>query len=277
MRLAKVATFFDRTPCCDAYTGVYLFNAQFALFDDVKRDSEAAERRVLSMSSACTIPHRRVVLIDGSRYILGHGTPDYFNGTAIRTGYVAHEANLSAQVRTLAQACRGQLGSYLWSAKFQVKTDAFQEQDSAIPEQVHLHFGATESVAPNQVITLSGRHYLVRRADIGSAGTLIVMADEQPGGPVAATLSGGSYDPVADTMTNSSVSITVMRLRWQSLFAYGAKPSPTFGPDDDQFAIAKLDATPVPGASVVLSSGTWVIASVESLDDVWLCRGTRHA
>ena len=71
MRLADAASYFDRVVCADAFTPFEEFKGQFDLFDDSKRDGVTVDRRVLSCSSAVTVPTRRVVLAMGEYWIVG--------------------------------------------------------------------------------------------------------------------------------------------------------------------------------------------------------------
>ncbi|MEY2653318.1 MAG: hypothetical protein RLZZ524_345 [Pseudomonadota bacterium] len=279
MRLARVATRFDRTPCFDAYLGHLAFYGQMALFDDVKRDSEAAERRILSTAPDVVFPARRVVSIGDQNFILGHSSPDHFLGRAIRQGVVVHEAPYSVQVRTLAQACLDQAGTSAWGNKFTVKNVAFSEQDSSLTPQIHVHLASSESAPVGRLLTVDGRHYLVRLAETGPAGTLVVTADEQVGAIVTgATVFTGAYDPITDTQVRTPVIARVLKLRWQSIFSYGNSNDSAFGPDEEQFAVAKATFTPLVGWRISLPDGsTWQVSSVVSFEDAWLCRAVRHA
>jgi len=275
MRLAAAARRFNKTRCLDGYTGAYLFDAQLPPFDDSKRDAEVAERRIISLSPDVALPTRRVIEASQTRYILGHGTFDLFMGRAIRLGVVGHECSTLAQIRTLGQACRVETGTQAWANKSWLKNLDFSEQNSNLPREVHIHVAATESAPLNSLITMGTAQFLVRQVDDGASGIRVILADEQPGF-VTAQVSGSVYDPVMEAWTGAPATINVLRLRWQSLFSYQTYDSAAYGPGDDQFVMAKVAFTPRPGTRMTLPTGNWTVDAVASLDDVWVCRGSRH-
>lgn len=277
MLLSSAASFFDRTPCTDAYTGELLFMAQMSLYDDTKRDSEASERRVISTAAGVELPLRRVVEMLGAKYILGKANPDVFNGEVVRLGHVAHEASVKAHVKTLSQASLGQTGTEVWAAHAWVKNQAFTEQDSNLTPQFHLFFSTTEQVRKNCVVEYAGVLYITRAWNIGASGLLVALAEEitDPSFETAQARTG--YDRVLGQFTGSDQPVRLLRLRWQSLFDYGTRLAQPFGPDECQLVISKSEFTPESGTQLTLSDGIFSISSVQSLGDVWVCRAAFHA
>lgn len=277
MRLSAVARAFNDTVCDDAYSGRYLFNGQFALYDDNKRDSETAERRIISVEDGTEVPARRVISAAGSKWILGHSNPDTFRGQVIRQGIVAHEATYLSSIRSIAQVCLNQTGTNAWAGKAWLKNLAFTEQSSRLVPQYHLHYAVGEPVQEDSILTFDGRLLVARVTTSGPSGTLIVLADQMPEPAVEiGSFSGATWDPVAGQMVGGISSARVMRVRWQSLFQYKHGSAPTFGPGDVQIAVAKASITPAPGTRVTLSDGVWQLASVQDEGDIWLCRATRY-
>lgn len=277
MKLSLAAKTFDRTAFTDAYSGQAVFRGQLMPWDEAKRDAVMSERRTLSVAESVTIPARRAVVGAGRRYLLGHGTPDQFRGRTVRVGYVVQEAILDAQVQTLAEACLGSAGFRAYCNRGWVKNLAFVDQSSALPEQVHVTFAAGEPVVAGHLVTVGPHRFLVRQViEESPAGFRICLSDEQPN-PVmeVATVFGGAYDPVTETSTGSQ-QVTLLRLRWQSLFVYGTKSAPEFGPTDVQLVVAQSALTAKPGMRVTLTTGTYQLASVQAFEGVWLCRAVRH-
>ena len=279
MRLSAVANRFNDMVCADAYTGVFVFKAQLSLYDDNKRDSETHERRTLSLAPGTAIPTRRVVAAAGTRFIVGHGSPDDYNGKTIRMGYVAHEATNLARIRTLEQLCLSQPGVSAYAGRAWVKDSAFSQQSSTLAPEVHLHFSATETVAASLTVDFEGRLHVVRSTNSGAAGTIVAMCEEMRGSSVESgvVLTLSAYNPVTESLVGSTVVVRVVRLRWQSLFEYHDGAAPKFGPGDLQIAIAKSAATVTPGSTLVLSDGRWRVESVVGEGLVWLCRATRYS
>lgn len=277
MKLASAANRFNDMICTDGYTGVALFVAQLGLYDDNKRDSETQERRVISVAPSVVPPARRVIAAAGTRFIMGHGNPDDYKGKTIRVGYLAHEATYLSQLRNLAQVCLAQPGTTAWSGRAWVKDAAYSQQSSNLTPENHFHFAASETIAEGSTLTFNGVLNIVRSFNHGAGGTLIALCEEMDAGAVeVGLLSTGVYDPVLDAVAAGTVSVTVVRMRWQSLFAYRSNMAPSFAPGDIQLAIAKSAATPVAGSTVVLSDGTWKLESVLGEGSVWLCRATRY-
>lgn len=277
MRLAAAARAFNKTECLDAYSGRRAFFGQFGLYDDNKRDSETAERRILSVEDGITVPSRRVIEAAGTRWIVGHSNPDSFRGRTVRQGLVVHEATYLSEVRTLEQVCLNQVGIKAWAGRAWIKNLAFTEQSSDLVPQYHIHYSSTEAVGQDNILTFEDELHVARVVTTGPSGTLIVLADRLPEPVVeVATVSGGVYDPVAGQMSAGSGSVRVIRVRWQSLFQYRHASAPTFGPADIQVVIAKASMTPSVGIKLEMSDGTWQLASVISEGAVWLCRATKH-
>lgn len=265
--------------CRDAYSGLYLFDAQLGLYDDTKRDSETAERRVVSMSASIVLPARRAIEAAGTRWVLGKGNADSFFDENLRVSYVAHEATHLATIRTLGQMCRNEAGTSAWGGVAWVKDAAFSEQSSKLSPIKHLHFSQAESVVEGGVVQFDGLYYIVRSFQKSPAGFLVVTS-EQMAEPVveAATLTAsGTFNKVTETWSAGSVSVRAIRARWQSLFQYRSTSAPSFGPEDIQLAIAKAATTPQAGQPVNLSDGSWTIQAVADEGDVWLCRASQHA
>lgn len=276
MMLRRAASYFNRTPCTDAYTGQVLFNCQLQPFDDAKRDAVVTERRIMSLAPEIVPPPRRVVSAAGLNYIIGHGTPDQYRGRTIRVGYVAQEAPFTVTVRTLAQACNGDAGFTAWGNRDWVKNLALVDQTSELPEQVHITLAHGEPVEESMLLMLGGRYYLSRQIiPLSPTGMLVVLCDEQPD-PVIEEVAvpSGTYNPVTETWTALTAPRRIVRLRWRSLFTYGTKVAPAYGPDDIQ--VVMTGDAPREGSMLGLSDGQWMLADVTLHRGVWLCRATRH-
>jgi hypothetical protein len=277
VKLSSAANRFNDMLCTDGYSGVALFAAQLGLFDDNKRDSETSERRILSCAPDVLPPPRRVVAAAGTRFIMGHANPDDYKGKTIRVGYVCHETTYLSSLRTLEQVCLGTTGVSAWAGRVWVKDAAYTQQDSNLTPLHHIHLSATESLTEGNTLTFDDVLHLVRSINHGAGGTLVAMCEQmEPGAIEVATLNTGTYDPVLDTTTSTPATVTVVRMRWQSLFAYRNSITPKFEPGDIQVAIAKSAATPVAGSLLTLSDGAWRVDSALSEGSVWLCRATRY-
>lgn len=277
MRVKSAAKRFDRTFCRDAYTGVLAFMGQLGLYDDSHRDSESTERRTLSTAPESRVPPRRVVEAAGMRFIIGHGFPDTYRGEVVRVGYVAHEATHLAHVRSLEQICLDQPGTMAWAGRAWVKNAADERASSTLTQEQNIHFAKGEPVAPLTVVEFDGDTYIVRDSRGGPAGTLIAFSDKlQPDCIELAQITTGAWDPITES-AGTSQAVRVLKVRWQSLYAYRSSTAEKFADSDLQLVMAKATHTARPGQDVVLSRGTWRIKAVDDFGDVWACNATRHA
>lgn len=278
MRLHDVANVFNNLSMYDGYTGVLLGKGQLDPWDGNKRDGVMGERRTISLDPVEAIPFRRVAACANTRFIIGKGSSDDFRGTIIRTGYVAHEATYLSQIRTIEQVCLGQAGFTAWAARLWLNNVSETSESSTLTSGNSAYFAVTEAITPNLIITLDGRLNIVRNTDVGATGTLVANCEEMAEPSVESTvLVSGTYDPISDTVQASPVTVTVVRMRWQSLFTYSSSAAPKFQAGDIQLAVAKAAATVSAGATLTLSDGPWRVESVVDEGSVWLCRATRYA
>lgn len=277
-RLYRAARRFDKTPCKDAYTGFLSFYGQLLAWDKSTRDSESAQRRVISAAPETVRPPRGVVSVGSEVYILGKPHTDTFQGEALRVGFPSVLADGLMTVRTLEQVCKGQPGYQTYASKAWVKNDAFTEQSSHLNPKHHVHYSADENIGQDLVLSLSGINMVVRTVVAGTSGVMVATADQMQSDAIqAATVASRVYDPVTEDTTQTTVSTTVVRMRWQSLFSYGSDAAPTFNPGDIQIAIDKSVATVKPGHLVTMADGDWLIDSVVSLSGIWLCKAKRES
>lgn len=277
MRLHAAATHFNRMVCTDAYSGKYLFNGQLGLFDDSKKDTEGSERRILELAPGTALPSRGVIEADGVRFILGHGYADSALGKPIRVKYVAHEATALAKVRTLEQVCLGSAGTDIYSARAWIKDSKEISESSEMIGVNHLHFSIHETLNVNDTVLFGGQLHIVRKINAGAAGTLIATCDEI-GKPDVETCvySSVTFDPVTENKSTLVVTLTAVRLRWQSLFEYRDQIAKPFLAEDSQVVIAKSVVTPHVGSSFTLSDGLYNVTSTLDRPGVWVCKVARH-
>ena len=122
MKLTNVASFFDRLPCKDAYTGKVVFKGQFDLFNEAVRDGLGAMRRVLSVAPSVRIPPRKSIdTSDGKVWIVGESHPDYFDDGPIRVKYVLHQADGLATLQTFAEVLGNSGYRTLYAARVWVR------------------------------------------------------------------------------------------------------------------------------------------------------------
>lgn len=275
-RLFQSSLRFDKTPCQDAYTGSFSFNGQLKAWDESTRDSEVAQRRVLSTGPDVVLPARRAIRVFDEVYLVGTPHTDTFRGMPIRKGYPASLADGLATLKSLGSLCTGQSGTTAYAGKAWLKDDAFTQQDSHLNPKHMFYLSVAETVSPGMTITLNGLMAVVRAVFDAPSGLRVAISDEMMAPNVeTAGLEVRVFDPVLNQSTATTTSVTAVRMRWQSLFKYENTTTPAFAPGDQQVAVAKSVVTPTPGSVFILSDGRWTVASLEDNNDTWLCKVSR--
>jgi hypothetical protein len=273
MRLLRTAVKFDKTPCCDAYTGSFSFNGQLKTWPESLRDSEVAVRRVLSTGPSVVLPARRAIKVFGDVFILGTGDLDTHRGAPIRRGYTAAQVDGLATVQSLSQLLTATPGFNAYSGKSWVKNEAEVHQDSKLNSQYQVFFSSTETIPVASIVTLNGVMLLTRNAFVSPSGLQIVVCDElQAPNLEGATLSTSTWNPATNQAVKTDSSVGILRIRWQSLFAYAHAAAPVFEPGDIQLAMVKSAGTPTTGSVFALSDGHWTVKSVTDFNGCWICR-----
>lgn len=275
-KLIRTAQRFDQTPCNDAYTGSFLFNGQLKAWPEVLRDSEVAARRVLSCAPSIMMPSRRAIAVGSDVYLIGSGNTDQWKGQPIRVGYPATKADGLAVLSGLDQLCLGQNGIQVYTGKSWIKNDAFTQQDSHLNPKHQVFFSNSETITPGKAVILGSTMMLIRAVYEAPTGLIIADCDEMMLPNVTAvTLETKVFDPVSNTSSSSTTSVTVVRLRWQSMFQYMASSSPTFKSGDEQAVVAKSVASPTIGSVFVMPDGRWRVESILDNGTTWVCRVCR--
>ena len=279
MKLGRVAQRFNKTPCMDAYTGELAFMCQLAPYDDSRRDSVTIERRVLSVGPDAEIPWRRTVDTPQGRFIIGADQPDTFNGKLIRRSLIAQTAPFEVRIKTLAQVCLGQSSVLAYGNLLWLKNLAYTSQTSTLVPEYQVFLAAGEPVDPGCVLQIDLNLYFVRAIDAGAAGMLVLVVEQLPAGALAdATVSVSEFDKIHGVSSSTDVDAQALRLRWQSLYQYGNKLAPAYGPDEQVTVLAKSQVPSLPtGSKIHYGSEVWAISAIDGqMDDVWVCRTVRH-
>ncbi|MBI3144731.1 MAG: hypothetical protein HYZ18_05565 [Pseudogulbenkiania sp.] len=262
MKLKNVSKFFDRTPAVDGYTGLNAFKCQLEPFDYVKIDGAAVKRRVMSTAPEVVIPTRKVISIDGQRYLVGDSSPDHWNGETVRNRYVIQGADDSVQIQSIAQVLANTAGTTAYASIEFNKVSTDERDNSDFHPQYHIYFGPTESVPKHSVLTAGSKTYLVREAHPTLGGLLDALSNELDSPVIdAATFKSRSYNPVTDTYTDTPATVRCMRVRWQDHFTYLSQGSTKYESGDMQVFVP-TSVTPKAGDTLTLTDGVWTLLSV---------------
>lgn len=247
MKLSQASTYFDRTPATVPETGKVLFMGQIDPFDDARRDSGAAYRRILSVKPGTVIPASRVVKMLGAVWIVGGMEPDGLSELH-REKYVIQKADGLLSVSRLSGFLSGTAASVLWSSPQWVKSAKELEVSSGMPQVYDVTLPSGSDVRDRDILWDSGHAYLAmaRHDQASDLMTVTCMALDQVL-PLVATVSTRTYSATLGAYgAPVDVAVNALAVRWQSLFQYGSEASSRYQEGD---------------VSIVLPAGTAVSTS----------------
>jgi hypothetical protein len=269
MDLATVASFFDRTPCRDAYAPtVAPIYGQLNLYDDSARDGTTVVRRVLSLAEGVALPARRALSIHNDVFIAGGVHKDSFDGDVIRNKYVLHRADGLATVKTADQALRALAGATLYAARLWVKDLKELEISSRLASFYTLYVAPTEAIALGSYVQLSSRWHIARNSFLGASGMGVVEVDELPADALTTATyskrSGQVYDPTTGlTAAASTAAVALLYHRWQDDYVYARMSAMKFEAGDIVANVSKTQvAAAVTGDTFVLNATTYRVMAV---------------
>lgn len=264
MRLKNIANKYNRTLAGDAH-GVATFMCQVDPTSYFKVDGVAIRKKVMTCAPDVVIPARGVVSIDGEQYLVGTGTPDFWNGEVIRRNYVIQGSDGLAGLTSIANKLANAIPTSAYASLAFSRYLPESADSSKYPPQYQIFLAGTESAPADSLVTLDGKWYLVKESYVSTSGLRIVMAN-MLAEPIFETASFGAktYDPITDSYSGASTATPIMRVKWQEHFSYLSIGSTTYQRGDVQVLMGKA-VTPKTSDVLTLSDGVWRILAV--LDD----------
>lgn len=262
MKLSAASRFFDRTVARDAYSPRSSFKCQLEPLDLYRMDGTRIKIRGMSTAPGLKIPARRVIEIDGQRYLVSDASSDQWAGEPVRDRYVIQGADYSVQIRTIPQVLDDAAGTTAYGSIDFNKYSTDERDSSEYHPQYHIFFGGTEIVEENYILTADGRSYLVKNAHRTTAGLKDALANLLDDPVIdAASFVSRAYNPITDTYTDTSTTVRCIRVRWQEHFNYLSQGSRKFE-RADMVVLMPLSVTPKAGDRVEIGGTPWEILSV---------------
>lgn len=254
MKLVDAASYFDLTEAIDPTTAKLLFKGQVDPFDDSRRDSSAAYRRVLSVRPGTVIPTSRSVRLLGQVWLVGGMEPDGLSELH-REKYVIQRVAYQLKVSRLSGFLAGTVASTLWAAPNWVKDAKQLEVSSDTAQLFDVTLPDGSDVRVHDVLWSATEAYLVLAPHTQASGLMVancLKLDQIA--PVVASLVTRTYNPVTGAYSNSASSnINALRVRWQSLYAYGSQMSERYQEGD--LAIVLPTGTAVGTGALITLAG----------------------
>ena len=277
MKFSKVATFFDRDSVYDAYTGAFLFKAQFASFDGSQPDGSFSRRRTVSVAPGVAQPPRDVVTVHGEKWIVGQYISDGFFDKPVRKTASAKQVTGKFDIVSPAEAALN-LPTTRWAygQAVYLKDTVNTPTNSDYSPQYEISFGPTERVPDEIFLRTDTDTYHVRTVYAALEGFTIATADQ-----IGTTDFGdnrfvqvffnGSIDPMTE-MSMPGVATTGILLYAYKLYTHVTEADPMNRPGDKTLIVAKSAVTPISGTELNIGPDTYRIFSVQSYYDSWSLR-----
>jgi len=265
MRLVDAASYFDRTPVYEADGSTPLFKGQLDDYDDSKRDSGAAYRRILSVRPGTAMPATRAVRMFDLTWLVGAKETDGLD-QAHRDKYVLQRAGVKLTVNRLPDFVSGAVGQTKWADPEWLKDSHELATSSKVPQIFSVFLPLGTDVRVYDVLWYAGAAFLtmaVRDLPSGFRAAECLELDQTV--PAIASITRRTYDPVAGSFTSAaSVDTPCLRVRWQSLYLYSSQSDTKYQEGDTSLVVGP--SVPVSTADNVLFDGvTWQVLDVDSL------------
>jgi len=177
MDLAVASSFFDNDPLYDAYSGVYLYDGQFATYDGSQLDGSFIRRRTVSLAPDLVLPPRRVVTLYGEQWVLSDPIFDGFQGETIRQTMSARKCHQLYKVGTIKEILTGALTARDIYAFARWTKSTAEAHTSEMEPYYEFSFSLTESSIRGKLIEADGKLWHARAASEVAEGFLLAEAD----------------------------------------------------------------------------------------------------
>lgn len=272
MKLKNAARYFDNDSVTDGYSGAFLFKAQFSSYDGASPDGSFNRRRTVSVAPGIAPAPRRVVEVQGAKWVMGELVTDTFKDKAIRQTAAAKEVTDLFQLRTPGQAALRQPGTPIYAHRVHLKDTVNSTTDSAYDPQYEVFFAIVETIKQGQFLSSSNITLHVRSVQLANEGYWVATSDELSREPstsleVYVTL-GGTFDPLTETYT-TSITTTGLLLDMYKLYEYNTQADPRAQAGDKTLILAKSAMTPTPDQTLTIAGVKWRNIKFTEYHDAW--------
>lgn len=275
MKLKNAARYFDNDSVTDGYSGVPLFKAQFSSFEESAPDGSFSRRRTVSVAPEVAPADRRVVMVQGLRWIMGELVTDGFKDKPIRKTASAKEVTDLFTLLTPGEAAlRSPTGTATAYGHMRYLKDTVNSlTESAYNPQYDVSFAITEDIQVGKFIRSARGLLHVRSVQFANEGYWTATSDElsrtpEPNSAEVDVVFSGEYDPVTEAY-GTSTSVTGILIDLYKLYDFKTQADPRNQAGDMTLIIAKSSLTPSPGQELTLTGETWKAIRYTSYADAW--------
>lgn len=275
MKLKNAAKYFDTDSVYDAYSGDYLFKAQFSTFEGASPDGSFHRRRTVSVAPEVVAAPRRVVTVQGTTWIMGELIAEGFRDKPIRKSSSAKEVTGLYDLLTPGQAAlREPTGiKKLYGHANYLKDTVNSLTDSAYDPQYEVTFAFPEVIQAGNFLR-SLEHFLhIRTVQFANEGYWIATADEIAAAPTqnsceVAVVLAGTFNPITESY-GVGTSTTGILLDMYKLYNFNTQADPRNQAGDMSLLVAKTAITPLAGQTLEVAGEEWRNIKFTSYHDAW--------
>lgn len=264
LTLAQVSSYFDRTPAYDSTGSTVLFYCQIEPFDDSRRDSSSAHRRILSVAPGTEMPADRVVRLFERNWLIGTSEVDGMEDMH-RVKYVIAQAPRQMNLSSLGEYLAGISTQEVWAAAYWAKDVRQTETSSAYPQMYDVF--TVVPVQPRAVLWGGAEQFLVMSPRDMPSGFLSAHSLKLDKAVETVEMESRAYDPVAgDYVLQTSNTTPALRVRWQSLFDYTSQMDERYQEGD--VSVVLPPSAPVnTGSMLRFPDQTYQVTAVDTMSD----------
>lgn len=271
MSFADVAGFFNNDPLYDGYTGDYLYDGQFATYNESQLGAAFNRRRTLELSPTYALPPRRVVESYGERWVLAEPIFDGFMGEVVRQTMSARKVEGLFSVLTAAELVLGSQPARTFYAYMRWTKGTVSPETTAEEPYHEFSISLTEDFIGKKFLKLGNRVWSPRLEAIVAEGFKMIEADEivtEGSTDHAVTVASlGEADPVTLNQTVSATYPGLLVKRY-NFFQKSDEASQDIYVGDRTLVIAK-SSEPDPKGALLVNADLWNILARQDLDDGW--------
>ena len=275
MDISDTVSFFATQKIYDAYSGLWVFDGHFDVYDNSVRDSLTGGRRTVTIIPGADIPARRVISYETDIFIIGDHINDYHKNEILKKYLVLHPADGLASVGTSAQMLSGSGATDVYVGRSWRKSQKEEAESSEMFNLFNFYVAQGESGERNSLILLSGRYYRIQGFEDTTGGFSILVASELGADAVKTvsyTPASGAYDPASDAKSVSDpFNISAFVERYQTSYRYNTPSSVKYESGDIIATFLKSDvADPETNDRVNISGLEYkLISAVDDLNGAW--------
>lgn len=279
MKLKNAAKYFDRDSVYDGYTGLLLFKAQFASYDQSTMDGQYQRRRSLSVAPEISLPLRHVLTVHGEDWLSGVLMTDGFFDAPIRRNSTCMVVTDTFQKLTPGQAIRRETGSTVKAHTRYMRDSADATRSSDYDSYFHIYLAPAENIADGTFFKSSNKMYFTRSVYDVPEGFTVAGADEimnrigsnftgselwDYDAEVSVTV-GGVMNPITEITSPGTVTTGIL-MDANKLFKPGTEHSPTIRAGDRALLISNT-ITVQPNMKVKVNTTEWNTVSSQPYRD----------